>query len=111
MLQDWSTMVDFGVDSRGEVLLQEIVKLHREVYYTLRKAQANQVAAERAREESVAKLASERATWESERAAWQSEREALLVEKEQSTAENEQLAVEKVQATADKEKEMGKLER
>ena len=76
MLQDWATIANFGVDSRVEVLLQEIVKLHRQAYYTLRKAQVNQVAAERAREESAARLASERAAWESERAAWQFEREA-----------------------------------
>ena len=29
MHQDWATTTDFGVDSRVEVLFQEIVKLHR----------------------------------------------------------------------------------
>ena len=87
MLQDWATIANFGVDSRVEGLFQEIVKLHRQAYYTFWKAQANQVVAERAREESAARLASERATWESERAAWQSERTALLVRQSQLVAE------------------------
>ena len=42
-------------------MTHEIVEIHREAYYTLRRSQANQVAAERAQEESVARLAMERA--------------------------------------------------
>ena len=57
MLQDWATTTDFGVDSWVEVLLLEIVKLHREAYYTLRRSQADQVATKRAREESATRLA------------------------------------------------------
>ena len=60
MCQDWATTADFCVDSRVEVLLQEIVKLHREAYYTLWRSQVDQVAAERAQEESAARLASKR---------------------------------------------------
>ena len=41
MLRDRATTADFGMDSRVEVLLQEIVKLHKEAYYTLRRGQAN----------------------------------------------------------------------
>ena len=57
------------MESRIEALIYEIMKLYREVYYTLWRSQADQVAAERAREELAARLASERATWESEWAA------------------------------------------
>ena len=84
------------MEGRIEALIQEIALLHREIYYTLRRSQADQIAAERAREESAARFASERAAWESERVAWQSKRTTLLVEKEKMAAE--------------KEKELGEVE-
>ena len=49
------------MESRVEALIHEIVKLYREVYYTLQRSQADKVAAKRAWEESAASLASERA--------------------------------------------------
>ena len=69
MRQDCATTRDPGMESWVEALTHEIVKLHREAYYTLRRSQADQVAAKRAWEESTAKLALERAAWESERVA------------------------------------------
>ena len=82
-------MRELEMESWIEILIQEIAKLHRETYYTLQRSQADQVAVERAQEESAARLASERAARESERAAWQSERTTLLAEKEQLAAEEE----------------------
>ena len=78
MRQDWVTTRSPGLESQIETLTQEIVQIYTLAYYTLRRSQADQVAAERAREESTAKLAIERAAWEAERAAWESERAALL---------------------------------
>ena len=109
MRQDWSLTREPEMEGRMETLIQEIARLHREIYYTLRRSQADQIAAERAREESAARFASERAAWESERAAWQSERTALLSEKEQLAAANEQLIAEKEKMTAEKEKELGEV--
>ena len=57
------------MESQVETLIHEIVEIHREAYYTLWRSQADQVAIERAWEESAARLAAERAAWESERAA------------------------------------------
>ena len=69
MCQDWATKRSPGLESRIETLTQEIVQIYTEAYYTLRRNQVDQAAVERARKESVAKLAAERAAWESERAA------------------------------------------
>ena len=69
MRQDWATTRSSGMESQVETLIHEIVEIHREAYYTLRRSQADQVVVERAREESAAKLAAERAAWKSERAA------------------------------------------
>ena len=79
-------------------MTQEIVEIYREAYYTLRRSQADQVAVERAREESAARLAAERAAWESERAA--------LLEKQ---SQLQQLAVEKEKLVDKKEKELGEI--
>ena len=49
------------MEGRIEILIQEIVRLHRDIYYTLRRSQADQIAAERAQEESTARLALEKA--------------------------------------------------
>ena len=68
-------------------MTHEIVKLHREVYYTLRRSQADRVAAERAREELAGRLVSERAAWESERAALLDRQSQLAAEKEKELGE------------------------
>ena len=78
MRQDWATTRDPGMESRVEALTQEIVEADKEAYYTLWRSQADQVAAERAREELAARSATERAAWKTERAAWESKRAALL---------------------------------
>ena len=93
------------MESRVETLTHEMVEIHREAYYTLRRSQADQVAAERARDESAARLATERAAWESERAALldkQSQLQKLAAEKEQRAAKKERVACEK-------EKELGEI--
>ena len=51
MRQDWAMTRDLGMESQVEALIHEIVKLYKEAYYTLRRSQADQVAAERAWEE------------------------------------------------------------
>ena len=68
------------------------------VYYTLPRSQADQAAVERAREESAARLASERVAWESER--------AVLLDKQ---SQLQKLAAEKEQVAAEKEKELGEV--
>ena len=102
MQQDWAMMRDRGAEGRAEALLHEVVKIYREVYYTLRRSQADQVAAERTREESATRLAMKRAAWESERAA-------LLDRQKKLAAEKEQLAAEKEQLAAGKEKELEEI--
>ena len=82
MRRDWATTADFGVESQVEILIHEIVQLHRETYYTLQRSQVDQVAVERAQEELAARLASEMGAWESERTA-------LLVRQSQLVAEKE----------------------
>ena len=92
MRQNWATTRGPGMESRVEALTHEIVDIHREAYYTLRRSQVDQVAAERAREESAARLALERVAWESERAAtdrvsyrsWQQKRNKWQQEKRKS---------------------------
>ena len=51
MRQDWAMTRDPGMEGQGEALIHEVVKIYREVYYTLRRSQVDQAAAERAREE------------------------------------------------------------
>ena len=104
MLQDWATTTDSSTEDRAHVLIHEVVKTYREVYYTLRRSQADQAVAERAREESAARWASEKAAWESERAALLDIQKKLAAEKEQLAAEKEQLAIAKekeLEETAD----------
>ena len=61
MRQDWSMTREPEMEGRIEILIQEIAKLRRETYYTLQRSQVDQIAAEKAREESTARFALERA--------------------------------------------------
>ena len=61
MLQNWAMTRDPDIEDRAHALIHEVVKIYREGYYTLRRSQADQAAAERAREESTTRLTSERA--------------------------------------------------
>ena len=83
-----------------------------DAYYTLRRSQVDQVAIERAREESATRLVAERAAWESERTALlarQSQLQKVAAEKEQWAVEMEQWAAEKERVAEEKERELGEI--
>ena len=72
-------------------MTHEIVEIYREAYYTLRRSQVDQAAAERAWEELAARLATERAT---------------LLDKQ---SELQKLATDKERIADEKEKELGEI--
>lgn len=103
MQQEWATKEPV-VESRVETLTREVLQLHWEAYYALRRSQANKIAAKRAQEESATRVAAieadlgtekvareaKRVVQEMEKVAWEIEKAALKAQLDQAQHERSQ---------------------